>query len=361
MSSKQVLMETLAALFTDSDQGKTALATIEEAVDGMLTELKVEHEAEISDINEQILEQYQVAANMIRETEEKAYAGYADAAKMLEEREAELQSLKAKIDEVKAELETEAYDNYEEAAKMIDELRRKNDTLELDMQEAYDERLKTMREDLVDRLDAFLSTKSEQVYEHILDEVKSNPAIAVEANALRKIRQIVGEAMVDDDAPQVEENKEQPVVAPAAVEAGEDVNHLQSEVTELRTALRHAQAKNTRLSVENTRLVREAREAKEKVLNEIAAADKTARQALSEDSQVETPAEVEIIDETETVVGKGKIVSLDEIVKEDPAPIAEASDGDATNSEQGEINENVMISPGLSIKDFRILAGIKSE
>ena len=159
MSSKQVLMETLAGLFPDADQAKEVLSEVEKALDALINEVVEKNNEEI---NGQILEQYGVAAQMLREAEETAYAGYEEAAQAIDELKSQLEAKdethQAQIEQVKAELEAEAYKNYEEACQIVDELQKKLDTLESELQETYEQRLGETRDELIERLDAFLAT-----------------------------------------------------------------------------------------------------------------------------------------------------------------------------------------------------------
>jgi len=309
--------------------------------DVKLTETKDQYEKELDEAEKVAESGYTEAANLIREAreealevEETAYKGYDEAKAMLTEQEETAyqgyEEARQMIEQVKTEYEAQAYKGYEEAYEVIKSLKAQNEQLESDLYEQYQKALTENREELIDKVDQFLTDRIEKVKEQIRTECAEE-----ETEASGLLRQ-----MFDLLKSHFEGGEEAGEGAPAPeVSAVPDMNSKAIEAMETTTAALKEDVK--RLEAKNFRLLAEAARAKEdasKLLTE---------QTKVEETEDRRQERQERREKARLAEGNGEVVKRDEVVVENVIPAAEKGDA--------------KVQSNLKASDAMVLAGIKAK
>ena len=225
------ITEALKKLLPD-DQINEVSSAVNEMLDGARTELEGEY-------NQKLEEAYGQLSEEMAAAEKTAYQGYQEAYGII----ADLRNrLEMQRDEYNKALE----EGYEEAYQLLLTEREKNNTLEVDMYEEYDKKLSEMKEYIVEKVDQFLQFKGSEIYEQAKRDVLNDPRMAEHKVALDKILDITANYLSDED------------YALATSSKLEEVRKAQDE---LRGQLRIMEARNIRLSNDNTKLNEQVRHA----------------------------------------------------------------------------------------------------
>jgi hypothetical protein len=139
-------------------------------------------------------------------------------------------------------------EGYEEAYQMLKSERAKNENIEVNMYEEYDSKLSEMKEYIVDKVDQFLQLKGSEIYEQARRDLVSDPRIAEHKVALDKIVNIASNYLSNDDFSEINAEK--------AEEATRQVEQLKGQ-------MRILEARNIRISTENTKLNEAVRQAQD--------------------------------------------------------------------------------------------------
>lgn len=232
-NNKDQIMQALAALLPDDTQ-KEVLAAVEGFVENVREELQAEFNAKLE-------EAYAIVAEEKKKVEEEGYKGYAEAYQIISD-------LRDRLEVQREEFEHALEEGYEEAYQLLVNERASKESLEVDMYEEYDRKVKEIKEFFVEKLDAFLSQKGEEFYEQAKRDVLNDPTMAEHKVALDKILEVASTYMSDEDYHFATSSK---------------LEDLSRQVEELRGQCKIVEAKNMRLATENNRLNEAVRQQQE--------------------------------------------------------------------------------------------------
>jgi len=211
---------------------------VAQAVNEMLEESKKEMEAEF---NKNLEEAYAQLTNELSQAEKTAYQGYNEAYQIIAD-------LQERIESQKAEFENTLEEGYEEAYQMLLAERNNKNSVESDLYEEYDAKLKEMKEYIVDKVDEFLQVKGVEIYEQAKRDLMADPRIVEHKVALDKIVNIASDYIAGDEQ---------------FFSTSGKLEEARKSVEDLKGQLRMMEARNIRLSTENTKLNESVRRASE--------------------------------------------------------------------------------------------------
>jgi hypothetical protein len=211
---------------------------VAQAVNEMIEESKKEMEAEY---NKNLEEAYMQLTNELSQAEKTAYQGYNEAYAIIND-------LQGRIGNQKAEFETALEEGYEEAYQMLLAERNSKNSVESDLYEEYDGKLKEMKEYIVDKVDEFLQVKGVEIYEQAKRDLLADPRIVEHKVALDKIVNIASDYIAGDEQ---------------FFSTSGKLEEARKSAEDLKGQLRIMEARNIRLSTENTKLNESVRRASE--------------------------------------------------------------------------------------------------
>lgn len=214
-----------------------SIEEISEAVKGELEKAKQEYELEY---NSKLEEAYAELSKELKDTEETALQGYQEAYAIIED-------LRKRLEVQQNEFETTMEEGYEEAYQMLQEEKSKNENLEVEMYEQFNQKLSEMKEYMVDKVDAFLQFKGEELYEAARKEIVNDPHMAEQKVVLDRVVECVSDYISDEDYSSVVNSK---------------LDQAAKKIEELQSQTKILEARNIRLSTENTKLNEAVRETK---------------------------------------------------------------------------------------------------
>jgi hypothetical protein len=214
-----------------------SIEEISEAVKGELEKSKQEYELEY---NSKLEEAYAELSKELKDTEETALQGYQEAYAIIED-------LRKRLEMQQNEFETTMEEGYEEAYQMLQEEKSKNENLEVEMYEQFNQKLSEMKEYMVDKVDAFLQFKGEELYEAARKEIVNDPHMAEQKVVLDRVVECVSDYISDEDYSSVVNSK---------------LDQAAKKIEELQSQTKILEARNIRLSTENTKLNEAVRETK---------------------------------------------------------------------------------------------------
>lgn len=227
------IIDALKKLLPESE-----IQEVSSAVKEMLEQAKASLEAEY---NAKLEEAYAELSGELVTAEKTAEKGYEEAYAII----GDLRNrLELQGEEMKAALE----EGYEEAYQMLKAEKDKNQQLEVEMYEEYDKKLKEMKEYVVDKVDEFLQFKGKEIYEQVKRDVLNDPRMAEHKVTLDKIVDLTSSYLSDDDFNAVSSSK---------------LEEATKAIEEMKGQLRIMEARNIRLSTENTKLNEAKRQAEE--------------------------------------------------------------------------------------------------
>lgn len=305
-TSKEYIMQALAGLLPEDVQ-KDVITAVNTFVEGVRNELEAEY-------NSQIEEAYKVIAQEKSKTEKVAEQGYAEAYQIICE-------LRDRLEIQREEFEHALGEGYEEAYQMLLQERSKNESLEVDLYDQYDQKVREIREFFVEKLDLFLSTKGEEFYEQAKRDLLKDPTVVEHKVALDKILEVASGYMSDEEYHFATSAK---------------FDELNRKLEEMSGQQRILEAKNMRLATENNRLNEAVRHQAE-VITEATKNEKNDRKKKSR-----------------IVEGRGRRVVEDNRVE----VIAEHRNA-AVTSDDDDGDDSVLIeSAGEQIEHWQKLAGV---
>jgi regulator of replication initiation timing len=211
---------------------------VSHAVNEMLEEAKKEMEAEF---NKNLEEAYSQLTSELSQAEKTAYKGYSEAYSIIAD-------LQERISNQKNEFENALEEGYEEAYQMLIAERSNKNSVESDLYEEYDAKLKDMKEYIVDKVDEFLQVKGVEIYEQAKRDLLADPRIVEHKVALDKIVNIASDYISGDEQ---------------FFSTSGKLEESRKSVEDLKGQLRMMEARNIRLSTENTKLNESVRRASE--------------------------------------------------------------------------------------------------
>jgi hypothetical protein len=225
------ILESLKKLIP-SDQ----MNEVSSAVSEMLAEAKEQMEQEY---NKNLEEAYSQLSQELSEAEQTAYQGYQEAYEIIND-------LRTRLEIQKEEFERTLEEGYEEAYQMLLGERNNKSKVETDLYEEYDGKLAEMKAYIVDKVDEFLQQKGAEIYEQARHDLVNDPRILEHKVALDKIVNIASDYLTDEERNFATSTK---------------LEETRKQIEELRGQLRIMEARNIRLSTDNTRLTESVKKA----------------------------------------------------------------------------------------------------
>jgi len=271
---------------------ETEVHDVSTAISQMLDEAKADLEAEF---NQKLEEAYAELSKEVSDAEKVAETGYAEAYSIIAD-------LRNRLELQGEEYKTALEEGYEEAYQMLKQEQGKNQKLEVEMYEEYDQKLAQMKEYIVDKVDQFLQFKGQEIYEQAKREIINDPRMVEHKVALDKIVDIASGYLSDDDFNSVKSAKLE-----EAVKAIED----------MKGQVRILEARNIRLSTENTKLNEAVRQAQDVITESKRVVTEVKKEAVVNEQKERT-------EKAKNVTGRGK-TDNGEVISEYAAPANNSS------------------------------------
>lgn len=286
----KTIMEALKGIITE-DQVAGVASVIKEMVEASAAKLEGEY-------NKTLEETYQQLALETAENEKVAYQGYQEAYEIIAD-------LRSRLETQKEELTKQIEEGYEEAYQMLLTEKAKNDSLEVEIYEEYDNKLSEMKSYIVEKVHQFLQTKGAEFYEQAKNDVVNDPRLAEHKVVLEKIVDLTSNYLGDG------------AIALSSTKLEESNKKLE----QLSGQMKMLEARNIRLSTENTKLNESVKKMS------LVAESKTAKVAQVVKEQQEEKAKAaqakviseqkERAEKAEKASGRGRIVTENlEVIKE---------------------------------------------
>lgn len=288
-----------------------AVAEVAEAVKNELEGAKQACELEF---NSKLEEAYAELSDELKTAEETAIQGYKEAYAII-------QDLRGRLETQQKEFESSMEEGYEEAYQMLLAEKGKNENIEVEMYDQFNTKLQEMKEYMVDKVDAFLQYKGAEIYESAHKEITNDPRLVEHKSTLDKVVECVANYIGDEEFAGVNNVK---------------VEEIARKSEELKSQVKILEARNIRLSAENTKLNEAVRET-QKVITESAKFEKKER-----------------VEKAKNVQGRGRAVNDSELVAEwnDNKSTEKKSNVDTTLVES--------LDPDL-LRQMQVLAGTKNN
>jgi curved DNA-binding protein CbpA len=218
------IVESLKKLLPEDQVNEVASAVSE-----MLAEATESLEQEY---NTNLEEAYSQLSAELAQAEKVAYHGYQEAYEIIND-------LNSRLEVQKAEFDKTLEEGYEEAYQMLLSERNSKGKVEVDLYEEYDAKLAEMKNYIVEKVDQFLQLKGGEIYEQARHDLMNDPRIVEHKVALDKIVNITSNYLSDEEKTFATTTK---------------LDEAVKKVDELKGQLRMLEARNIRLSTDNTRL-----------------------------------------------------------------------------------------------------------
>ena len=232
---------------------------ISEAVKIELEKAKQECEQEF---NSKLEEAYAELSNELKGTEQTALQGYQEAYAIIED-------LRKRLEVQQTEFESSMEEGYEEAYQMLTAEKAKNENIEVEMYEQFNQKLSEMKEYMVDKVDAFLQYKGQDIYESARREIINDPRTSEQKVVLDRVVECVSDYISDADFTSAVNSK---------------LSSADKKIEELKSQTKILEARNIRLSTENNKLNEAVREAKQ-VITESVKEEKQERAEKAKNAQ----------------------------------------------------------------------------
>lgn len=287
-----------------------AVAEVTEAVK---TELASAKEALENEYNTKLEDAYAELSDELKNSEETAIKGYKEAYAII-------QDLRQRLETQQKEFEASMEEGYEEAYQMLQAEKGKNENIEVEMYETFDKKLQEMKEYMVDKVDQFLQYKGAEIYESARKDIENDPSTSEHKIALDKIVECVADYIGEEGYATVDNGKSE---------------ELARKVEEIKAQVKILEARNIRLSAENTKLNEAVRE-HQKVITESVKSEKKER-----------------TERAKNVQGRGRAVSEVEVV-------AEWTGDKTTKKENADTTLVESLDPDM-LRQMQVLAGTKKS
>lgn len=218
------IVESLKKLLPEDQVNEVASAVSE-----MLAEAQEKLE---QDYNSNLEEAYSQLSTELSQAEKTAYQGYQEAYEIIND-------LNSRLEVQKAEFDKTLEEGYEEAYQMLLSERNSKGKVEVDLYEEYDGKLAEMKNYIVEKVDQFLQLKGGEIYEQARHDLINDPRVVEHKVALDKIINITSNYLSDEEKTFATSSK---------------LDESTKRNEELKGQLRMLEARNIRLSTENTRL-----------------------------------------------------------------------------------------------------------
>lgn len=280
---------------------------VAKAVDQMMAEqvkgLEAEFQSKLDEAYEQLSEEKQADEAIAEQGYQQAYTIVAD--------------LMNRLDEQRQEFEKALEEGFEEAWNELQAEKGKNGNIEVELYDEFDNKLKEMQEFMVDKIDHFLSLQEQEIYEHAKKDVLSDPAVLEQRVAVEKMAGILADYMDRDDLTGI---------------ASKQLEEAHKAVDALKGQLRIVEARNVKLSSQNTKLNEQVNEA---------------NTLLTEATKV---TRKERASKAKNASGRGQRVAAEQVIAEYAAP-NEGSKKDHNLTEGNDPLNDLLVLSGIQERD----------
>jgi regulator of replication initiation timing len=249
-------------------------------------------------------EAYAQLSNEMGQMETVAEQGYQQAYEIIN-------SLMKRLDEQREEFEQALEEGFEEAFQELEKEKGKNGTIEVELYEEFDKKLKEMKEFMVDKLDQFLSLQEQEIYEAAERNVLTDPRTVEQRVIVSKMAEMLSDYMNNDDFSRVSSSR---------------LEETSKQLDALKGQLRIMEAKNVNLSRQNNKLTEQVSEANG-LLTEAAKTERKERAGKAKQ-----------------VSGRGQRVAADQIVSEYAAPTNSNSNDQDLREDNDPLNDLLVLS-----------------
>lgn len=232
------IFESLKKMLPENEV-KEVSSVISEMIENAKDEMEKEY-------NKNLEEAYAQLSGELASAEKTAYEGYQEAYEIIND-------LRTRLEVQKQEFDSQLEEGYEEAYQMLLAERNSKGQVEVDLYEEYDQKLAEMKAYIVEKVDQFLQYKGAEIYEQAKRDLVNDPRILEHKVALDKIVNITSDYLSDEDKNFASASK---------------LEEASKAIEELRGQLRIMEARNIRLSTDNTRLTESVRRASSNVITE---------------------------------------------------------------------------------------------
>lgn len=262
------------------------IAEVAKAVEEVMAERFAEMEAEFQF---KLDEAYEQLTAEKKAEEAVALEGYRQAYEIVAH-------LMNRLDEQRVEFEEALEEGFEEAYSELQREKSSKGSVEVELYEEFDKKLREMKEIMVDKIDQFMSLQEREIYEAAKRDVLSDPRLAEQRVAVERMAEILSDYISTDDLAGVSSSRLE--------EVSRQLDHLKGQ-------LRVVEARNVKLSAKNNMLQEQVSEA---------------HQLISEASKVERK---ERVNRRGNASGRGQRVVNEQLISEYAAPTkASANDRD---------------------------------
>jgi hypothetical protein len=234
------IFESLKKMLPENEV-KEVSSVISEMIENAKDEMEKEY-------NKNLEEAYAQLSGELASAEKTAYEGYQEAYEIIND-------LRTRLEVQKQEFDAQLEEGYEEAYQMLLAERSTKSQVEVDLYEEYDQKLAEMKAYIVEKVDQFLQYKGAEIYEQAKKDLVNDPRILEHKVALDKIVNITSDYLSDEDKSFATASK---------------LEEASKAIEELRGQLRIMEARNIRLSTDNTRLTESVRRVSQNVITESA-------------------------------------------------------------------------------------------
>jgi hypothetical protein len=227
--AKSKVFQALEALVPEGDRAKLTEA-VSEFLDGARAELETEYNANLESA-------YKTVEAEKLEAEKVALKGYNEAYEIIVD-------FKNRLETQREEFEVQLEEAHEQAKDLILAERKKNEELELTINEAKERELHAVKTDLVDKIDQFLSVKEEELHEMAKAQILNDPYMLEHKLAWDKVLNLASDWLSDEDYASVTASK---------------AEELGRQVTEAKQQVKVLEARANRLTAERDKLNEQVR------------------------------------------------------------------------------------------------------
>lgn len=183
------LLEALKKTSLTESQVSDIVKAVETQIDEAISKVEAKKQSEF---DAKVEEAYDKAQAEVDAAESKAIEGYKQA-------HAIIQDQQLRIETLEREYENKMEEGYQQAWEMLQAEQAKNENIELEVQREADEKLKSMRDFMVEKLDLFLQMQKAEIYEEARQDILSDPQMVEHRVAIEKMADIMSDYLSFDD------------------------------------------------------------------------------------------------------------------------------------------------------------------
>lgn len=205
-----------------------------------IEEMMAESEAVLkAEYDKRLTEAYEELAEQVEEAEKTAYEGYQQAYEVIAD-------LMNRLEVQREQLENEKEQGFEEAFQKLKEEQAKNNNIEVELYEEFNNKLQQMKDFMVEKLDVFLGEQEAEMYDEAKRDILSDPRILEQRVAVEKMAEVLSDYMSGNDYNAVSSKK---------------IEEAARQIEDLKGQLRVVESRNVKLSMTNNKLNEQVQEA----------------------------------------------------------------------------------------------------